>query len=259
MKKVLAVALICAASSAFASWDLFPVKEAGKGEAKLGVQYTIPAEKTSYLGLNLGARYSIIEGLEAAVLLKGDKGGFVLTSDYDGNDLKQTGLDKPIIGVRYWLPLGLGIFADVALPFGGEKIVGKEPDVGLNAGLQYSTKINEQLSIGSEAAVTKVFSDPSSGLNLGIAAEVDYSLGSITPWLSVDFAKGIIKSDDIEVAGIVIQKGEAAPMGIGLSVGVTYDISEKLYVDAGFWIGLAGDAYKNYSPKTINANVGLNF
>jgi len=236
MRKVLAAALICAVSSAFASWDMFPIKDAGKGEAKLGVQYNIPGEDISNLGLNLGIRYSIIEGLEAALMLGGP--GYVLTSS--APDIapgveapKATGLNQPVIGLRYWLPMGLGIFADVALPFGSEKIVGSDPDVGLNAGLQYSTKFNEQLSLGSEIHTNK-------DLDLGIAAELDYSLGSITSWVAVDM-------------------GLSKPLGVGLAVGVIYDISETLYVDASFWIGLAGDAYKDNKPKSISADVGINF
>jgi hypothetical protein len=252
MKKILAAALICTASSAFATWDLFPVQEAGKGEAKLGYQYTIPAEKTSFMGLNFGARYSIIEGLEAAVLLKGGAGGYVLTSDYDGNDLEKTGLDRPTIGVRYWLPLGLGIAVDAILPVGSEKLVGEEPQFGLNAGLQFSTKFTEELSLGSEALVTvinKENKDVSNGMNLEAALELDYSIGAVTPFLGADLQVGLSKGD----------RDEAEKMKMGLSVGAIYDINESMYAQVGYWMGLAGDAYKDYAPKTISVDYGIKF
>jgi len=286
MKKVLAAALLCAVSS-FAAWDLFPVKEAGKGEAKLGVQYNIndPLKEFSSLGINLGARYSVIEGLEIAILLNKAPGGFVVmrsvpdapaitiptvpgmpavpavpTAGSVGKDAK--GLNQPIIGLRYWLPMGLGIFADVGLPLGSENLVSKEPDLDLSAGVQYSTKFNEQLSIGSEISFNKTFSDPSTGADLGVAVEVDYSLGGITPWVSVDFAKGIIAGEDIKspLPGVPDIKQDPAPAGIGLALGVIYDISESLYVDASVWLGVAGDRYDvGAMPITISADVGFNF
>jgi len=270
MKKVLAAALICAVSS-FAAWDYFPVKEAGKGEAKLGVQYDMPAEKTSSLGINLAARYTVIEGLEVALLLNRGNGGFVVMKDAPdapsipsipvvpgvpvpaiptaaagaGKDAK--GLNQPVIGVRYWLPLGLGFFADVALPFGSEKLVTKEPALGLDAGAQYSIKLNEQLAIGSQAGVSLGFGDFDIGL--GIAVEVDYSLGAITPWLAIDFGTGLTKGD----------KQESSPADIGVEVGFGYNISDALYANAYVHLGVAGDANKDNTPITIGANVGTNF
>jgi opacity protein-like surface antigen len=254
MKKVLAAALLCTVSSAFATWDLFPAQEAGKGEAKLGFQYGIPKEKYSTMGLNLGARYSIIEGLEAALLLNGISGGYVISTSYDGEDAKQSGLDKPVIGVRYWLPMGLGIAVDAILPFGGKDLpwVGEEPQFGLNAGVQFSTKFTEELSLGSEALVTvinKLNKDFSNGMDLEFALELDYSLGAVTPFLGVDLQAGLSKGD----------KQEASKMKMGLSVGTIYDISESMYADAGFWMGLTGDEYKDYAPKTIYVDYGIKF
>ncbi len=254
MKKILAAAMLCAVSSAFAAWDMFPVKPAGNGEAKLGVEYKMPAEKVSYLGLNLGVRYTIIEGLEAAVMLGGDGGfapsGFTLMSDYDGNDLEETGLTQPVIGVRYWLPFGLGIFADVALPFGSEDVVGDEPDVGLAAGVQFSTNITEEFSIGSQAGLQMAFDDPSSGMDLALALEVNYAIGMITPKLGVDFVTGLTEGD----------MPESAPAGFGLFAGVNFDITEMFYAEVGAWFGLAGDRYDTGStPINIAASFGVNF
>jgi len=257
MKKVLAAALFCAVSS-FAAWDLFPVLPAGKGEAKVGFDYGMPGEKVSTMGLNLGARFSVIEGLEASVLLDGSQsaskiggaGGYVISASNDGKDADYSGLDKPIVGLRFWLPAGLGIVADVALPFGSEDVAGKEPDLSLNAGVQFSPKINEQISLGAEALISKVFSDADNGLDLGITVEVDYSLGGpSTPFVAIDLQQGLTKGD----------KSEATKMTMGLSVGYTHDINETMYAQASFWIGLVGDAYKDYAPKTINVTYGLKF
>jgi len=254
MKKVLAAALLCAVSS-FATWDYFPVQEAGKGEAKVGFGYLIPAEKMSSMALNFGARYSIIEGLEAAVMLNKGDAGFVLTCSVDSNDCgdpNKTGLNQPIVGVRYWLPMGLGIAVDVTIPAGGKNLVGDEPQLGLNAGLQYSTKFTEELALGAEALVTvidKLSKDASNGMNLNAALELDYSVGAVTPFVGIDLQQGLSKGD----------KQEASKMTLGFSVGTTCDINESMYAQVGYWMGLAGDAYKDYAPKTIYVDYGIKF
>jgi len=266
MKKVLALALICAVSS-FAAWDLFPLKEVGKGEAKLGLEYDIPAEKTSYLGINLGARYSVIEGLEVALMFNNAPGGYVVKSNEPEPVASvveipdKTGLNQPILGVRYWMPLGIGVFADLTLPFGSKDLVGDKPNLALSIGGQYSTKFNEDLSLGSEVSFNKEFYD-TLGVILGIAVELDYSLGSITPYFAVDISTEIIAGSEVDVprqgAGAK-REAEPTPTDVGISIGATYDISESLYAAAGLRIGISGDANRDYRPITINVDVGYNF
>ncbi|MDR2595068.1 MAG: hypothetical protein LBC87_09905 [Fibromonadaceae bacterium] len=251
MKKVLAASLFCAVSS-FATWDLFPAQDAGKGEAKLGFQYGMPAEKVSTMGINVGARYSIIEGLEASVMLDGQRGGYVISSSLDGNDMEISGLDRPIVGIRYWLPMGLGIAADVIIPAGGEKVAGDEPQLGLNAGVQFSTKITEEFALGSEAmlaVINKINKDASAGMVLGIQVEGDYTVGPATPYLGIDLQQGLTKGD----------MPEAAKMQMGLSVGTVYNINESMYAQVHYWMGLVGDVYKDYAPKTVTISYGLKF
>jgi hypothetical protein len=268
MKKVLAVAFFCAVSS-FAAWDLFPVKEVGKGEAKLGLEYDRPAKKTYSLGINLGGRYSVIEGLEVALMFNNAPGGYVVKSKEPNPVVvpgvtkipDKTGLNQPILGVRYWLPLGLGAFADLTLPFGSKDLVGDKPDAALSIGGQYSTEFNKELSLGSEVSFNKVFID-SAGVILGIAVELDYSLGSITPYFAVDISTEIISGGEVDapLLGPGAKKDpDPTPTDVGISIGATYDISESLYVDAGLRIGIAGDANKDNTPITINVDVGFNF
>jgi hypothetical protein len=258
MKKVLAAALFCAVSS-FATWDLFPAQPAGKGEAKLGFSY-FSMDKLSQMGLNLGARYSIIDGLEAAVMLDNIPAGYVLTCSYDGKDCdevglgKHTGLNQPVVGVRYWLPMGLGIAADVIIPAGGKDLVGDEPQLGLNAGVQFSTKINDQLAIGSEAilsVIDKESKDYSNGMGLNVGLEADYSLGAVTPYLGIDLHQGLTKGDG----------EEAAKLMLGLDVGVTYDISESMYAQVDFWTNIIQDkdTMGDKKPMVITISYGLKF
>jgi len=246
MKKVIAAALLCAVSS-FATWDLFPAQDAGKGEAKLAFDYAIPAEKSSVMGLGIGARYSIIQGLEASVIVP-----YVISTTIADEDADISGLSEPIIGIRYWLPLGLGIAVDAYLPFGGEKVVGDEPQFALDAGLQFSTKFTNELSFGSEAMFTVLnpaSPDASNGVNLNLAIELDYAIGPVTPYLGLDLQQGLTKGD----------KEEADKMTLGFDVGVIYDITSNFYASAMFWMGLAGDAYKDYAPKTIEVAAGIKF
>jgi len=260
MKKVIAAALFCAVSS-FATWDLFPAQDAGKGEAKLGFNY-FSIDKLSAMGINVGARYSIIEGLEASVLLDGSTtgfGGYVLSQSFDGTSLDDaSGLDKPVVGIRYWLPMGLGIAVDAILPVGGKNIVG-EDDVkfGLDAGVQFSTKINDALAIGSEA-ILNILNDRdgcsdkcSQGMGLNIAVEGDYTVGPATPYLGIDLHQGLTKGDG----------AEAAKLMLGLSVGAVYNVSDAIYAQLNFWTNLVQDkdTVGEKKPMTITLSGGFKF
>jgi len=268
MKKFLVAVLVCAVSS-FAAWDLFPVKEAGKGEAKLGLGYDMPAEKTSYLGINLGARYSVIEGLEVALMFNSSPGGYVVKGDVPDPPgvpgvtkiPDNTGLNQPILGVRYWLPLGLGVFADLTLPFGSKDLVGDKPSLALSIGGQYSIEVSKDISLGSEVSYNKVFID-SAGVILGLAAELDFSFDSITPYVAVDISTEIIAGSEVDAPRFgpgAKREPEPAPTDVGISIGATYDINESLYADAGIRIGIAGEANKDNRHITINLDVGYNF
>jgi len=241
MKKILAAALLCTVS-AFATWDYFPIKEAGKGEAKLGLGFDKIGD-FSGLGLNAKARFSVIEGLEAALFLN-----VPLALDYDA------GLSQPAIGLRYWLPFGLGIFADVTLPF--HSFDGAAP-LGIYPGIQYSTEFTSELSLGTELGVVIPFENSDTkfkpGMDLKFGFELDYAIGSITPFIGSDFLFGLTKP---QVDGNDF--GDAAKLGINPFLGVIYGISETLAADAGVSFGL-GDRYPGDTPIWITANVSLSF
>ncbi|MDR2732241.1 MAG: hypothetical protein LBB36_03380 [Fibromonadaceae bacterium] len=251
MKKVLAAALLCTVS-AFATWDYFPVKEAGKGEAKVGFGYNMFGD-ASAMGLNLGARFSVIEGLEVALMLQGGQvglmsvPGFVLSNDpFDD----ATGLAQPSIGVRYWLPMGLGFGVDLVLPFGSEDLVGKDPDMAIGLAVQYSMKTGD-IEIGAEVGTSISMADADPGMPLNIGVELDYSLGSITPFVGVGLSVGLTKGD----------MPEAAKMGIMPTVGAIFNINDMMSADVGIGFGL-GDGYTGGGddmPINIGANFSLNF
>lgn len=264
MKKILAATLLCAVSS-FATWDYFPIKDAGKGEAKVGVSYFMQ-DKWSAIGLNAGARFSVIEGLEVALLFRGHGegfSGFPLTLSYDGEscdgDECPPTFAQPSIGLRYWLPAGVGIGLDVALPFQGEAL-GKSENANLvfTPAVQYSMKIGDAVELGSQIS----FSIPlessekyAPAKELGIGLELDFPLGTITPFVGVDVAMEIGSpsydgntDDDYE-----------GSTGIAPYVGAIFKINDMLSADVGVAFGIGEDYYGEEMPIVIGANLSVNF
>jgi len=271
MKKVLAAALFCAVSS-FATWDYFPIKGAGKGEVKAGVEYFMQ-DKWSAFGINAGARYSVIEGLEAAIFTQ-----FPMSLSYDGNSCEEDEFKcpptfaQPAIGVRYWLPMGVGIALDLYLPFQGKAmeapwLAGGKAAFGFHPAVQYSTNLTSELSLGSEVGVDIWLADSDKfarGMDLGIGLELDYSLGSATPYVGVDVGLGLTKPT---YDGKDIEGAKASETSIDVGLGLIYAISEALGADAGVVLGF-GKAYEieidegkkeSKMPITIKANVSYNF
>ena len=64
MLKKIVLAAALAATASFATWNYFPVQEAGKGQAELGFTYGMPAEKVSTGDLFAGVRFTVIQNLE---------------------------------------------------------------------------------------------------------------------------------------------------------------------------------------------------
>jgi hypothetical protein len=234
-KLVLAVAVVClAVSSSFASWSYFPPKDAGSGEVKLGLGFGMPASKTITLGLDLGASYTIIDGLEASAIIP-----FPLMSSFDGNSMDgYAGLGDPIIGVRYWLPMGLGFFVDATIPVDTDDFV-------LGAGVQYSTNFTSELSLGSEVGLIIPFADDIY-MDMAIGLELEYSLGTIAPYLGTEMTFDITKPE-----------GKDTDFVVDLWVGAAFDINEMFSASADVTFGVAG--HGDNTPITIGASFSFNF
>jgi len=268
MKKVLAIALMCAVSS-FATWDKFPIKDAGKGEVKAGGGYLINVdgeEKTSAIGIEAGARFSVIQGLEVAVFTSFPM-SYTPGDDLKCSDLKDAGFIKecppsmaqPALGLRYWLPMGLGVALDVTLPFQGDFYGGNDAaNLGFSPAVQYSTNLTSELSVGAEVSLDiglKNSNKETPGMELGAGVEFDYTIGSITPYIGADLALGLTKPK-AEFLGQEVE-GDAEKMGIDLGVGATFEINDMFGADIGATFGLGGRYDK--MPITIAAHVSLNF
>jgi len=265
MKKLslVAVAVAMFVGSAFAAWDYFPPKEAGKGQARLNFEYGIPAEKVSEMSLAVKGRYSIIEGLEAALSLP-----IPLSKSYDGGDSPDgyVGLSVPEIGVRYWLPMGLGFYLDFKLPvdtrYDKDDLakVGYEPGMELGVGAQFSTKFTEELSLGSQLGVKVPFEKADSkvqgGMALVVGAELDYSLGSVTPYAGAELEMGLTTG---AYDGTALE-GDPAPAGMDVWIGVAYSINDMFGCDLSAKFGLLeGKGGKDNTPITIGFNFDFNF
>ena len=202
MKKVLAAALVCAASAS-ATWDYFPVNPAGEGEIKAGVEYNLEAEA---LDFGIQARYSIIEGLEAAIFFSSPAEEIELNLG---------------IGVRYWLSPNFGFFVDATLPI--------DVDFDLTPGVQFSTEFTPEFSLGSELGVLNLLNDADIGLAAGM--ELDYSIGKVTAFIGTDM---LVALDETEFfftpfAGLVVEISES----FAIDAGVAYDIDgEALSISA---------------------------
>lgn len=79
----------------------------------------------------LEVSYEVIDGLEPEVKLRYD------IIDPDSDCL--TGINRPVVGIKYTSPIGLGGFVDMCLPFGSQDIVGEEPEIGLYFALFFDT------------------------------------------------------------------------------------------------------------------------
>lgn len=270
MKKlsVVAVAVCLFAGSSFAAWDYFPPKEAGKGQARLNFEYKIPGEKLSEMDLAVKGRYSIIEGLEAALSLP-----VPLSSSYDGtSDDGFAGLSIPEIGVRYWLPFGLGFYLDFGLPvdtrYDKENLakVEYEPRMKLGVGAQFSTKFTDELSLGSQLGLNVPFAGADSkvaeGMGLVVGAEIDYAVSAFTGFLGAELAAGLTPatSDGKTITDFAGNDVDPAKAGLDLWIGGAYGITENfgadLYVKFGLLEGKGGP---DNTPITIGIDIDFNF
>jgi hypothetical protein len=90
---------------------------------------------------------------------------------------------------------------------------------------------------------------------LGIGLELDYSLGSITPLVGVDFA--------IEVTNPQFDgeedKDYKTATGIAPYVGAIFAINDMLSADVLVGFGIGEDYYGEKTPILIQANVSVNF
>ncbi len=258
MIKKIALAAAVAATASFATWDKFPVLEAGKGQAKVGVDYMMHGD---WSGLDIygGARYTVIQGLELGLKLP-----YRVMSDWDGHD-GADGLRNLPLMVRYQFMQPMNVFVDFTLPIGEEEIDGD--GFGLHAGVQYSQAFG-MVNLGSELglALETEGDDKWSGpwtLNLGV--EADFAVNQmITPYVGIDLAMWLGETtfdgeSEEKLTKMDYNGEESGTLGLWPYVGINVAFTPMISLDASFGFGIGEDMYGSDTPMTIDVNVGFNF
>ena len=254
MFKKIALVTALVATASFATWDKFPVLEAGKGQAEIGAKYTIAGD-ASQLGLFGQARYSVISNLELGVAVP-----FVLFTDNDGAD-GPDGIDNIPVMVRYQFMPILNAFVDVSIPTGDEEVVGPADGLGVYFGVQYSQAFGA-VNFGSELGLgirTEGDDEQSPPYDLKVGAEGQFPLGMVTTYVGVDFVMWL---------GEYTHDGDSAPgaddsgtIGFVPYVGANIGINQMMYADVSASFDLRDDKMRGTkdTPITLTAKFGINF
>ncbi|OIP46872.1 MAG: hypothetical protein AUK31_07545 [Fibrobacteres bacterium CG2_30_45_31] len=195
MIKRIALMLAITVASSFASWDLFPVKAAGDGQAKLIIPYIW--EDDNYItSASLGARYTVVQGLEISLY------NVAYTTygwkDVNNENKTESGFADIVLGVRYWFPFNLGLFLDASLPTGDKDLF--VDCYAFREGIQYAILASDAFKIGTEVNLTTYTKGDFNGVTystgplLTIATEFDYTIGMVTPFLEGDISSRLAKT-----------------------------------------------------------------
>jgi len=197
MKKVLAAALICTASS-FAAWDYFPVIEHGKGEAKIGYMEGRQGNSGGRGLSEFKTRYSPLAGLELMSELAGDGHG------------------NHVLGARYQILPILSAGLDLGFPI-------PSTAWSFTPNVQFSMNLSDALALGSNVEITINTEDASKdadGMDLSAGVELDLTMGKSTVWVSCDFNTGLtVSKHDGKAPDGVKVKDEGRGLEIAPSLG----------------------------------------
>lgn len=250
MIKKIALAAALAATASFATWDKFPVLEAGKGQAKVGLGYDMQGD-ASGLGLYAGVRYTVVQNLELGTVLP-----YTIFTDYDGVD-GPDGLGNLPIMVRYQFMPAMNAFVDAILPIGEEDLV--DDGFGLHFGVQYSQKFG-MIDLGAEAGLlitTEGDNEISPPWNLNVGAEADFALGGpVTPYVGLDMNMLL---GEYTHDGDDLSDDASGTIGLWLTLGVGYQVNQMISLDASFGLGFGEDYYGEDTPMSIDFNAKFNF
>lgn len=240
MMRKIAIATALLSLSSFAAWDRFPVLDAGKGQAKLGVIHwsSTDSDADGYsLSMALQGRYTVAPSIEISANIP-----YRLGKD------DPTGLNRPIVGMRYWMPEGFGLYADASLPLGNDDVTLN--NIGITVGGQFATNLDAAMAVAAEVSYTMELEKDKidQGDVLALGGELDYNLGSMTPWVGLDF----YMMGEGDYAGFKTDSDNAA----ALSLGSSFTVTPELAADASVAYGLSGYMEKSL---TLKANVTFSF
>lgn len=252
MFKKIILASILAISTSFAAWDLFPVLENHKGQAKLRTSLaTCTLHKVNYtLDMFAGVRYTVVSDLELALSVP------YAVFSYAGKNIGINGFGNPELSARYQFIPTMNVFADVYFPVGDESVV--DESWGFTAGLQFSTRFSPLLNFGSELGVS--FETYGERRNAPLSAFVDAELDfAVTP----QFTPYIVASVDVNLGGF--DKIDGYEFGnadggytyIALGGGTKYDINQIVTLDASVWFSKLVNRID--SPVSISVSLAAFF
>lgn len=207
MFKKIALAAVLAASAAFATWDYYPVLEGGKGSAKGNLYYDWDHD-WSQAGLGVGARFSVINGLEISL----QDWGYQFWGEWDCSGCVNggSGLRDLTIGARYQFDPMFNVFLDLHLPVGNDDVDANAissttppstEEIALYFGGQFSMAIKDApgLKFGTEAGLDWGFEHDNyeRGLDLHLGGEIAYTVQSvgITPFFGLQFKFRLTESE----------------------------------------------------------------
>lgn len=250
MFKKIALAAALAATASFATWDYFPVQEAGKGQVEIA-DITNMQGKATWLETSIRARYTIVQNFEAAIQIP------FQTYAWDDGKAKDDafGLEQLELMLRYQLLPNVNAFLDVKFPTCGDKVYCYDDAFQFHFGAQFSQNFGI-VDFGSELGLqleTKGKHKGTSPLDMNIGLEADFAVNEvIIPYVGVGF-NILLGKDALNIS----HTGET---GIFPYAGLVANITKMFYLGADLTLGF-GEKY-NSSDKTLiimTVKAGLNF
>lgn len=249
MFKKIALAAALIVSAAFATWDYYPVLEAGKGSAAGGLYYDWDHD-WSQAGLKIGGRYSLIQGLEVSLQSWGYQ--FWGETDCNGCANGGDGLRDLIIGARYGLAPMITAFVDVNLPIGRDEWDGNgtttagSDEIYIYGGAQFSMPINEVpgMKFGTEAGILWGFEHHNyeRGLDIHLGGELAYTVPDVgvTPFVGLQIKYRLTESESEGGDGKMYGANDDGHKQINIWLGGDYfvipnqlDLIAKLFIRSG--------------------------
>ncbi len=204
MFKKIALVAAMAATASFATWDFYPVQDAGKASFKGGLYYDVD-DDWSQAGIKVGGRFSIIKGLE--ISLQGLGYQFWGETDCKGCANGGNGLIDMTIGARYEVAPMITAFIDFNLPIGSDDWDGpgtsipSSDEFSIYAGAQFSLPTGVQgFEFGVEGGIFWGFENDNfeRGLDIHVAGEARYEIPGVkglAPYIGLQLKYRLTESE----------------------------------------------------------------
>ena len=236
---------LLAASSVFAMDEYQPMAE-GKTEIDVMYNYGMASEAydvdgeaqdigadITYQTITLGAKYGVIEGLdiELAVPYSMDK------ADFEGGSDDRSGLGQPSLGAKYSVTPEVATFLDLALPFGGEDIVGESPVMSFTLGGLHFLDAGEFSMISRLSLGYTLENDDKFQPGMGIDVLLKPSF-AVSPELQLDLGVKYGMALDNKFDGEAMD--DSGSNKLTVAPGVQYMIDDAMAIEANVGIDLMG-------------------